>query len=269
MKTLNEDIRDYLSPYEAHLTEKQREIIEAASRCRMPGIAFELIDMFSKPEAYAGMSFDQRIERCFERQLGVMSKARFARLYRNSNLPRKVYLREIAPRPERGITSELLLALSEMKYLETGTNIVFTGPVGVGKSTLAQAAATEAICHNHSVMYYRASELAMMLGAMNGADYLKFRDRLKSIKLLVLDDWGQQMLEDDVLLKLNEIAEARYRFCSTIVTAQVAREALGKVATPSTVLTALTDRLFRSSDIYVNITGSSLRGTPGEIRGER
>ena len=24
MKTLNEDIRDYLSPYEAHLTEKQR-----------------------------------------------------------------------------------------------------------------------------------------------------------------------------------------------------------------------------------------------------
>ena len=85
MKTLNEDIRDYLSPYEAHLTEKQREIIEAASRCRMPGIAFELIDMFSKPEAYAGMSFDQRIERCFERQLGVMSKARFARLYRNSN----------------------------------------------------------------------------------------------------------------------------------------------------------------------------------------
>ena len=156
-----------------------------------------------------------------------------------------------------------------MKYLETGTNIVFTGPVGVGKSTLAQAAATEAICHNHSVMYYRASELAMMLGAMNGADYLKFRDKLKSIKLLVLDDWGQQMLEDDVLLKLNEIAEARYRFCSTIVTAQVAREALGKVATPSTVLTALTDRLFRSSDIYVNITGSSLRGTPGEIRGER
>ena len=67
-----------------------------------------------------------------------------------------------------------------------------------------------------------------------------------------------------------EIAEARYGTCSTIFTTQLQRHALGNIAKKeSLALSSLKDRLFRPSDIYVTLSGSSLRGTAGEIRGER
>ena len=269
MSSISNEIRDYLMPHRHELTDQQAGIVESASKCKLPGLAIVLIDMFSSPNSYANMSFEERMEKCLNGQLESISKSRFARMYKASGLPRKVYLSSIAPRPENGITSELLAKLTELRYLEAGANIVFMGPNGVGKSTLAIAAAVQALTRGYSVMYARMNELCMILESMNPTDYVRFLRRMKSVKLCVLDDWGLIKLSETVLVRLTEIADARYGTCSTIFTTQLQKHALGNIAeNESPVLSSLKDRLFRPSEIYVTLSGSSFRGAPGEIKGE-
>ena len=144
MSSISNDIRDYLQPHIHEMTNKQISLVESASKCRLPGLAMALIDMFSSPNSYTEMTFEDRMEKCLNGQLDAISKSRFARMYRNSGLPRKVYLSSIRPRSEAGVTPDLLRKLTELNYLETGANIIFMGPNGVGKSTLAIATAVQA-----------------------------------------------------------------------------------------------------------------------------
>lgn len=270
MSSISNDIRDYLQPHIHEMTNKQISLVESASKCRLPGLAMALIDMFSSPNSYTEMTFEDRMEKCLNGQLDAISKSRFARMYRNSGLPRKVYLSSIRPRSEAGVTPDLLRKLTELNYLEAGANIIFMGPNGVGKSTLAIAAAVQAITRGHSVLYYSMNQFSMMLESMNSADYIKLLKKMKSAKLCILDDWGMAHLSDTIILRLAELAEARYGTCSTVFTTQLQRHALGNIAEKeSLALSSLKDRLFRPSDIYVTLSGSSLRGTAGEIIGEK
>lgn len=270
MSSISNEIRDYLEPHIHEMTNQQRSLVEYASKCRLPGLAIALIDMFSSPNSYTEMSFEDRMEKCLNGQLDAMAKSKFARMYRSSGLPRKVYISSIKPRPEAGVTPDLLRKLTELNYLETGANIIFMGPNGVGKSTLAIATAVQAITRGYSVMYCSMNEFCMILESMSSADYVKFLQKMKSAKLCILDDWGMANLSDIIILRLAELAEAMYGTCSVIFTTQLQRHALGNIAKKeSLALSSLKDRLFRPSDIYVTLSGSSLRGTAGEIRGER
>ena len=253
-KSMNQVVRNYVAAQDSNLmNEVQKQIISDTIKCRFGGFALELVDMFCKPAIFSGMSFEERLCRCLERQQKVMETSRFERMYRESKLPGKIYMNTIRPEPERGITQELLL------------KIIFSGNSGVGKTTLAVATATEALLKGFSVMYFSMNELAAMLELKDKIDFIKFRDKLENINLLICDDYGQEMLSDPVIIRLKEIADKRYGKGSTIFTTHLKQDALGTVSRESPVLSAMLNRLFRPSDMYVTITGESWRGSPNEL----
>ncbi|MDD5660005.1 MAG: ATP-binding protein, partial [Actinomycetota bacterium] len=69
--------------------------------------------------------------------------------------------------------------------------------------------------------YYRIPELLLLMQeAKESKDYISFMERLKNIKLLILDDVGLKSYSLEESRDILEIAEARYSRASTILSAQ-------------------------------------------------
>ena len=76
-----------------------------------------------------------------------------------------------AMRPRR------LEALMALDFLKDATNVVLVGPNGVGKSTLAQNIAHQALIHGHTVLFTTAGQLLGDLAALDSDSALRRRLR--------------------------------------------------------------------------------------------
>ncbi len=69
--------------------------------------------------------------------------------------------------------------------------------------------------------YFRMMELISILNAKVDDSFIRFRELLHRTDVLLIDDFGGCMLEDDIVAKLNEIVDARYNEGATIITTQL------------------------------------------------
>lgn len=109
--------------------------------------------------------------------------------------------------------------LATCHFLEKKENILLCGPVGVGKSHIAQALGHEAVRRGFEVRYLQASRLFQSLQAAR-ADLSQ--DRLLKqycgCCCLIIDDFGLKPLSDDQADDLYEIVYERYQKGSVILT---------------------------------------------------
>lgn len=113
-----------------------------------------------------------------------------------------------------------LQALFSLQFLARKEHVLLVGPVGVGKTFLAQALGAAAVRAGHSVLFSRADRLLKEL-AQARADHsfeAVFR-RFLAPELLVLDDFGLHRLSAQQSQDLYELIIERHRRSSFIVTA--------------------------------------------------
>jgi len=249
------------------LLEQQEQLIEKAHFIKSEGIASELLSQFENPLIYKDMTFEQRMDACIDAQIEMNKQAAFATLYRKSRLQKKVRLQQIIPDKSRGVSQEFLQILREMRYIDLATNILICGATGTGKTALAIAAGMEAIYDGKSVLFYKMSDLSLILENKNEASLLRLKDTFRRTKLLIIDDYGMTDLSDKTLIRFFEIIDVRYGLGSTIITSQFNKKNLKKIIPDSPGSDALNDRLFRDSDHEIQLKGSSWRGKSGEISG--
>ena len=224
------------------MTEQQQLVCSKAEKCGLQGFCIELSDQFSSPELYSSLSFEDRMNQCLDRELDNMSVKKFNNLYRNSRIDRRIYLDAI-------------------------TNIILMGGTGVGKTTLAFAAAVEAMQKGFSVLYYRMNELSVKLEDLD--EYNRLKKKIRNVRLLIIDDWGLEQITETAVVRLNEIVAVRYNRGPIIFTTQLTKENLKKVSNiRGPAMESLMDKLFKASDCYQQIKGESWRGKAGEIRGD-
>ena len=162
---------------------------------------------------------------------------------------------------ESGVTidRQLVDTVFSLDFLNRQEHVLLVGPVGVGKSFLAQALGYAAVCAGHSVRFTRADNFFRDL-AQSRVDHTlekTFRSYLCP-DLLILDDFGLQKLTAQQSTDLYELIVARHRKSSLVITSNRAvEEWLGLFDDPILGNSAL-DRLANAS-YQVVIEGASYR----------
>ena len=157
------------------------------------------------------------------------------------------------------VDRRLLDAVFSLDFLSRHEHVLLVGPVGVGKSFLAQALGYAAVRAGHSVRFMRADAFFRTM-AQSRVDHTQektFRTFLTP-DLLILDDFGLQKLTAQQSTDLYELVVARHRQSSFAITSNRAvEEWLGLFDDPILGNSAL-DRLANAS-YQIVIEGASYR----------
>lgn len=165
---------------------------------------------------------------------------------------------------KRNITKTQVNDLMELSFVKAPRNILILGPTGVGKTYLATAIGNWACRHGFTCLFIGMNLLIERL-AISRADgsYLKYRDKLVKIDLLILDDLGIKPLPPETVQDLYDVLEERYQSKATVVTSQLPLTHWKEVIEDAVALEAILDRLIHGA-IKIELDGESYRKKRGD-----
>jgi DNA replication protein DnaC len=150
-------------------------------------------------------------------------------------------------------------ALMTLEFLKDASNIVLVGPNGVGKSTIAQNIAHQALIQGHTVLFTSAGQLLGDLSALDSDSALRRRLRhYARPNLLVIDEVGYLSYSNRHADLMFELISRRYQNKSTLVTTNRPFAEWREVFPNAACVVSLVDRLVHNAEI-VSIEGDSYR----------
>ena len=178
---------------------------------------------------------------------------------RLSKLRYKSTLQDIDCSDERNLKKEQLHLLADQGYLQKSENILITGATGCGKSYLACALGHQACVLGYRTLYFNMNRLTEQI-AMAKADgtLIRWLNRIRKAKLIILDDFGLQPINQEIKLILLQILEDRYEHAATIICSQLPVAKWYEYLDEPTLADAILDRLIPKAH-RIELQGKSLR----------
>ncbi|MDX5929682.1 IS21-like element helper ATPase IstB [Acidiphilium acidophilum] len=150
-------------------------------------------------------------------------------------------------------------ALMALDFLTDASNIVFVGPNGIGKSTLAQNIAHQTLIAGHTVLFTSAGQMLGDLAALDSDSALRRRLRhYARPQLLVIDEVGYLAYSNRHADLMFELISRRYQNKSTIVTTNRPFAEWREVFPNAACVVSLVDRLIHNAEI-IALDGESYR----------
>lgn len=164
---------------------------------------------------------------------------------------------------ERKLDRDLILSLASCYWIEKHQNCIITGKTGCGKTWLAGAFVNAACCLGYTAYFIRVPALVNELRelTMVPKEKLSFQRKLRTVDLLVLDDWGYGKFDDMTRSDLFEIIEHRRGKCSTLITSVLPVSGWANYIKDVHYSDAILDRLVYNSH-RIEIEGPSMRSRP-------
>jgi DNA replication protein DnaC len=167
-------------------------------------------------------------------------------------------------RIERAAIEELM----SLSFMKDASNIVFLGPNGVGKSTLAMNVAHQALVQGHTVLFVTASQMLGELAALDSDSTLRRRlRRYAQPDILVIDEVGYLSYSNRHADLLFELISRRYQNHSTIVTTNRPFAEWSEVFPNAACVVSLVDRLMHRAEV-IAVEGESYRLKEARERNE-
>jgi DNA replication protein DnaC len=149
--------------------------------------------------------------------------------------------------------------LTSLRFVDAGYNAVVMGPVGVGKTFIANALGHAAVRRRYTVAFWRTDVLLKRLRAsrLDNSHDAEMRKLLR-VDLLILDDFCLQALDPLDTADIYDLIVERHRAASTVVTSnREPIEWLGQMADALLAQSAI-DRL-QSAAYELVLDGESYR----------
>jgi DNA replication protein DnaC len=177
----------------------------------------------------------------------------------NAKFRYKAALERINYDDSRNLDKNKLMRLTDCSFIKNGENILITGSTGVGKSFLASALGHHACSQGYKVIYFNTAKMfTKMKMAKADASYIKEMVKIERQKLIVLDDFGLQTLDNQSRMILMDIVEDRHAKSSMIITSQLPVENWYDAIGEKTVADAIMDRIVHDAH-RIELKGESMR----------
>ena len=206
-----------------------------------------------QPEAH------KLIARMVDAEQHHRSHKRMKMFLRLSKLRYQATVQDIDCSSKRNLSKEKLMLLADSTYIDRGENILITGATGCGKSYLACALGNNACVTGYRTLYFNMNRFAEQITlAKTDGTIIKWLDRLKKAKLIILDDFGLQPLTHQVKLLILQILEDRYETSSTVICSQLPVSKWHQYFDEPTIADAILDRIIPKAH-RIELKGKSLR----------
>jgi len=178
---------------------------------------------------------------------------------RLSKLRYQATIQDIDCSTQRNLPKEKMMILADCAYLDRGENILITGSTGCGKSYLACALGNHACVNAYRTLYFNMNRFTEQIAlAQTDGTIIKWLDRLKKARLIILDDFGLQPITHTVKLLLLQILEDRYERASTMICSQIPVGKWHQYFDEPTIADAILDRIIPKAH-RIELKGKSLR----------
>ena len=226
---------------------------------KLSSMAAGLEQQLTQISTYEGLSFIERLGLLAEQEHLMREQRKQARLVQKARLKLGATVQEIDYQHPRNIKRAQIARLAQGDWLERGQNVLITGPCGSGKTYLACALGYDACTKGYSTVYYRLSRLLHELTqARADGSYRRLIMRLAKSELLILDDWGLEVLQAGQRNDLLEIMDDRHGKHSTVVISQLPTEQWYASIGDNTLADAILDRLMHNAH-RMQLNGESMR----------
>lgn len=149
--------------------------------------------------------------------------------------------------------------LENLEFVPGQKNLVFYGPVGVGKTHMAIAAGVKACNMGYKTKFYTVTELVLMLSeAHKNGTLERILRELRSLDLLILDEWGYVPVDKDGSQLLFRVISDSYESKSLILTTNLEFSKWGGIFTDDQMAAAMIDRLVHHGHLLI-FEGKSYR----------
>lgn len=207
----------------------------------------------------ASLTLGEGLELLLKAELQNRDHRKKERLTKQAGFRYTAYPEEIIYNAKRGLDKDQVLSLADGQYIQEGKTILISGQTGSGKSFIASALGHQACVQGYKTAYFNMQKLCaqLKLSRIEGSS-VKFFERLAKKDLLIIDDFGLTVLDQQQRLDLMEIIEDRHRRMATIIVSQLPFTAWYEVIGDQTIADAIMDRLVHQSTM-ITLKGESLR----------
>jgi DNA replication protein DnaC len=144
----------------------------------------------------------------------------------------------------------LVFDLATASFIGRREDALFLGPGGTGKSHLAQAIGWAAIQQGYQVLYRETHVLLDELAeAVTDGTRREYMERIATVPLLIIDDFGMRKLPHTAAEDLLEIVMRRYERASTLLTSNRPVDDWGRLLGDVAAVSAMLDRLLHHGHV--------------------
>lgn len=238
--------------------------LESMRQMKLTGMADAYEGLLSlpvnqQPEAH------EMLARLVDAEKQQRAHNRMQMFLRLSKLRYPAVIQDIHCTESRNLSKEKLMTLADCAYITRGENVLITGATGCGKSYLACAMGHTACVNGYRTLYFNMNRFTQQIAlAKTDGSLMKWMDRIKKAKLIILDDFGLQAISHEVKLILLQILEDRYERAATVICSQLPVGKWHEYFDEPTIADAILDRIIPKAH-RIDLKGKSLRSVSKHI----